>query len=207
MRLILLSDTHSLHKNMTHPIPDGDVLVHCGDFTGVGELRDVLGFNDWLGGLPHEHKVVIAGNHERGWTQGNLEGVLTNATYLQDSLINIRGVNFYGSPWTPNFGWGWAFNARRGEEIRGHWGRIPRGQVDVLITHGPPMGILDRVGFESVGCADLRTRVADVAPTLHVFGHLHEGYGQTKIGQTTYVNAAICNEMYEPINAPIVLDI
>src|SRR5208282_2016499 len=213
MKIVLVSDTHGLHSKMRHPVPDGDVLVHAGDFTNVGSPDDCAQFDKWLGSLPHPHKIVIAGNHERGWDRMSLDFKhFTNAHYLEDSSINIAGVNFYGSPWTPTFGTGWAFNADRGNHIRGKWGMIPdAGLVDVLITHGPPMGILDKsapiYGSQSVGCEDLAKQVTISVPKIHVFGHIHNGYGQKRIGQTLYVNAAICDEDYRPVNAPIVVEI
>ena len=214
MRLILISDTHGLHYKMRRPIPEGDVLIHAGDFTDVGNLVDVRKFDAWVGSLGFKHVITIAGNHERKWDspEASLGAVFQNVHYLQDSSINIDGINFYGSPWTPTFGYGWAFNADRGAPIRGKWDMIPdAGLVDVLITHGPPMGILDRTdyrnGFQHVGCEDLAQRVTISVPKVHVFGHIHNGYGQKQIGQTLYVNAAVCDEDYKPVNAPIVVDI
>ena len=214
MRLILISDTHGLHYKMRRPIPEGDVLIHAGDFTDVGNLVDVRRFDAWVGSLGFKHVITIAGNHERKWDspEASLGAVFQNVHYLQDSSINIDGINFYGSPWTPTFGYGWAFNADRGNAIRKYWNMIPEaGLVDVLITHGPPMGILDRTdyrnGFQHVGCEDLAQRVTISVPKVHVFGHIHNGYGQKQIGQTLYVNAAVCDEDYKPVNAPIVVDI
>ena len=215
MKIVLISDTHGLHSKMTHPMPEGEVLIHAGDFTNVGSLVDVARFDQWLGSLDYKHKIVIAGNHERGWdkTGRSLSNNLSNAHYLEDSSINIDGVNFYGSPWTPTFGWDWAFNADRGNAIRRKWAMIPdAGLVDVLITHGPPMGILDEAGplwqcSPHVGCEDLAKQVTISAPKVHVFGHIHNGYGQRQIGQTLYVNAAICDEDYRPVNAPIIVEI
>jgi Icc-related predicted phosphoesterase len=83
------------------------------------------------------------------------------------------------------------------------------GCVDVVISHGPPMGILDQPygTGEHVGCYDLLERVKNSVPLVQVFGHIHGSYGQKKIGSTTYINASICTEDYKPVNAPIVLDI
>ena len=215
MRLILISDTHGLHYKMRHPIPEGDVLIHAGDFTDVGNLVDVRKFDAWVGSLGFKHVITIAGNHERKWDspEASLGAVFQNVHYLQDSSINIDGINFYGSPWTPTFGYGWAFNADRGNAIQKYWNMIPEaGCVDVLITHGPPLGICDKTDGrygppEHVGCWDLRNAVEDSVPKVHVFGHIHNGYGQKQIGQTLYVNAAVCDEDYKPVNAPIVVDI
>lgn len=57
-----MSDTHS-HKI---DLPQGDVLIHSGDFSNVGERTDILNFIEWLNRQPFKHKVIVAGNHEIG---------------------------------------------------------------------------------------------------------------------------------------------
>src|SRR5580765_1702919 len=118
MRLVLISDTHEQHRKLD--VPDGDILVHAGDFTMNGKLSAVKDFNDWLGELPHKHKVVIAGNHDLSFhfQPQVAHPMLTNATYLQDSSANIEGVTLHWSPWTPKFGFGWAFNADEDDMAR-----------------------------------------------------------------------------------------
>jgi Icc-related predicted phosphoesterase len=101
----------------------------------------------------------------------------------------------------------WAFNLQRGPALREKWALIPEG-TDVLITHGPPFGILDWTARgERVGCEDLLEAVRRVKPRLHVFGHIHEGYGEHEQDGTRFVNASICTEAYQPTNAPIVVDV
>jgi len=205
MRLVFISDTHSLHAHLT--IPEGDVLIHCGDFTGNNTLTHVENFNTFLGSLDHTHKIVIAGNHDGLLETDNDETscLFTNATYLQDSEVVINGIKFYGSPWTPVF-FNWYFMATA-KELEHKWQQIPN-DVDILITHGPPKGILDSTteGF-NVGCDALLKRVGEIKPEIHAFGHIHEGYGVKIISGTTYVNASSLNERYQVTNAPIVLDI
>lgn len=210
MKLVCISDTHSLHRQIPH-IPDGDVLIHAGDCLGAGTLDNVADLNDWLGELPHRHKIVIAGNHDWAFqeTPEHARELLTNAIYLQDSGIEIDGVRFWGSPWTPTF-MDWAFMEDRGEPINRHWQRIP-DDTDVLITHGPPHGIGDAVDtgfqFESVGCEALLERVRHLRLKAHIFGHIHEGYGESVPGTTRFINASTCDERYRPVNAPVVLDV
>lgn len=60
-----MSDTHALHSNFDAIIPSGDIFIHCGDFTLNGGESETHDFVDWLSKLPFEHKIVIAGNHER----------------------------------------------------------------------------------------------------------------------------------------------
>lgn len=140
-----------------------------------------------------------------------LEGI----HYLQDSSAVIEGFKFWGSPWQPWFG-GYAFNLNRGPELRDKWDLIP-GDVDVLVTHGPPWGVRDKVrnrlwcgGVDDrmvhVGCRELLAAVKRVQPQVHVFGHIHEGYGCKLGSPTTYVNAAIWR-VREPSNKPIVVSV
>ena len=207
MRLICISDTHGLHDRI-EGIPDGDVLVHAGDITNFGELDQVQSFNAWLGQLPHAHKLVIAGNHDFCFEkQADVsEALLTNASYLRDSAIEIDGLHFYGSPWQPWF-YNWAFNLRRGPDIHAKWDLIPKN-TDVLITHGPPANHGDRTAsHENVGCKDLLEVIDTLNLRLHVFGHIHEGYGTTEANGTRFVNASTCTLAYQPINPAIVIDL
>ena len=139
-----------------------------------------------------------------------------------DSSVIIDGVKFHGSPVTPRFGFGWAWNrdiadTRSPSEIanyaplspiKPHWDLNPE-DTDVLLTHGPPRGILDITYYQGieVGCPLLWNRVQEVNPKLHVFGHIHEEYGQLTLGETTFVNASTCSLAYKPDNAPIVYDL
>ncbi|KAI9910467.1 hypothetical protein PsorP6_010655 [Peronosclerospora sorghi] len=225
MKVVCVSDTHGLHED-ARAIPPGDVLVHAGDFTDTGERSEVLAFNAFLGRLPHRYKLVIAGNHESSfdrafypkfWYQyghrqeydpDEVRALLTNALYLEDQAVVIEGYVFYGTPWQPEF-CNWAFNLPRGEALRRHWRRIPT-DTDVLITHTPPMGHGDLVGDHHVGCEDLLHEVEHrVRPKLHVFGHVHEGYGQSfsPDHEITYLNASTCTHSYEPVNPPFVFEL
>jgi Icc-related predicted phosphoesterase len=76
------------------------------------------------------------------------------------------------------------------------------------VTHEPPAGILDLTpDGEHVGCADLRQAVDRVKPRLHVFGHIHHGYGVKVVGPTRFVNASVCDEAYAPSNRPVDVDL
>ena len=143
----------------------------------------------WLARQPHRHKIVIAGNHDWCFARepGPARSVLGDAHYLEDNEITLEGIPFDGSPWQPVFN-NWAFNLPRGEALASVWRRIPTG-LDVLITHCPPAGMGDRSSFAgNIGCSELRARVAEVAPRLHVFGHTHEDGGAWRQGPTLYSN-------------------
>jgi Icc-related predicted phosphoesterase len=211
MRIICISDTHNRIGKVD--IPDGDVLVHAGDSTMMGRPEEIGKFAAYLEALPHKYKVVIAGNHD--WlfeTRPTTARKLiedAGAIYLQDEAVTIMGHKFYGAPWQPWFQ-NWAFNVARGKALAAKWALIPT-DTDVLITHGPPFGILDQVdGGEHLGCVDLRTAVDRVNPLLHVFGHIHDGYGldaRRELARTNFVNASICDESYQPVNSPIEIDL
>ena len=127
--------------------------------------------------------------------------------YLENSSIDIEGLKIWGSPITPSFGYGWAFNKDRGHDINEVWNTIPM-DTDIVITHGPIYGYCDRTfnTNENVGCADLYHRLYEVNPYLHFSGHIHEAYGykETKWGYA--FNGCSCNLRYEVYNPPITFD-
>ena len=100
MRLVILSDTHGLHGFISS-VPDGDVLIHAGDMTGRGTLEELEGLLGWFGALPHQHKLLVAGNHDWMFERRPtvVEGLIpTGVTYLRDTGVSIAGINFWGSP-------------------------------------------------------------------------------------------------------------
>lgn len=209
MRLVLLSDTHN-HPLSKWLVPDGDVLVHSGDFLKGKKLDVVRKFNDELGELPHRHKIVVAGNHD--WPlmlePDEARALLTSATYLEDQAATICGLKFYGSPWQPEYK-KWAFNLpRHSAELKAKWDAIP-DDVAVLVTHTPPHMVLDRAwpSLFRVGCELLRQRLKNISPLLHVFGHIHEQRGAEKIGKTQFVNASSVDYNYRVTRSPAVVDI
>jgi Icc-related predicted phosphoesterase len=206
LRIVCISDTHFGHQHFK--IPEGDILLHAGDLSKRGRVTEISAFNDWLGELPHPHKIIIAGNHDFLFEKEPViaKSLITNAIYLEDSGVEIKGLKFWGSPVSPWF-FDWAFNRERGEDIRKHWEMIP-SDTDVLITHGPPLGILDQTIYgKSVGCEELLDIVQKIQPKIHLFGHIHEAYGTHKAGETLFVNASLMNVEYRPVNSPIVVEI
>ena len=191
MKIICISDTHGQHENLI--VPNGDMLIHAGDITSTGDKEDLVKFNNWLGNLPHKYKIVIAGNHDF-YCESHPEEtkeILSNAIYLNGSGVSIEGFNIWGSPISPTFHH-WAFMKNRGEEIRRYWQIIPEN-TDILITHCPPFGILDKTDSgKKEGCEDLLAIVQEkIKPRLHIFGHIHEAYGQVQIFDTQYINASV----------------
>jgi len=151
---------------------------------------------------------VIAGNHDWAFQRTPLRAraLIRHAIYLEDEETTVAGLRIWGSPWQPWF-FDWAFNLQRGPEIAAKWALIPDG-IDVLITHGPPQGILDRTSRgDAAGCADLLAAVLRVRPRLHLFGHIHEAYGSLERDGIRFVNACNCSERYRPVQPPMVVDL
>ena len=177
-KIVCLSDTHNCSEQII--VPDGDILIHAGDATIRGTIDEIILFNEWFANLPHTYKVFVAGNHDwlfetnNSYARNSLD---KSIIYLQDSWVEIGGLKIYGSPWQPRF-FDWAFNLMRGAELAEKWKLIP-DDTDILITHGPPFGILDDVPrqyfIENTGCEELRKRVETIKPKLHIFGHIHGG--------------------------------
>ena len=200
MRLVITSDTHGRH-DLIKDLPDGDVFVHAGDFMNSGlHPEEILSFNRWLAKQPIEHRVVCGGNHDRLFQLSRLlaRELLSDATYLENTGVTIGGISFWGSPYTPEF-LNWAFMYRRGAEAKRCWAQIPTG-LDVLITHGPPYGILDQTtpGGKHLGCMELLKAVKAKKPRVHIFGHIHGGAGTFENGDTQFINAAYLDEQYRP---------
>lgn len=206
MKIVCISDTHTQHHRLD--MPEGDLLIHAGDITNRGSIVDAIKLNKWLGTLPYKHKVVIAGNHDFCFEDYYNASVqeMTNCIYLHDSQVTIDKYVIWGSPYTPTFS-NWSNMRDRGPEIRRHWNMIP-DNTNILVTHGPPYGILDLTDTnEHAGCEDLKDIVMRIKPFLHVFGHIHEGYGQLEYKGITFVNASSVNSRYQPVNPPIVIEV
>ena len=220
MKVVAISDTHLQfdYKNM----PKGDILVHAGDLLNSGSLRD------WLRGFQelkelkkmYEYVVYVSGNHDH-YVEDNefrVKGELLSEGIhlLIDEEICIQGRRIYGSPWTPRFG-PWAYMKSRGESLSKVWQNIPSG-LDLLILHGPPLGILDTVpSGESVGCWDLKHKLhtMDQPPKNIVWGHIHhEGNKSVRhlisldpFSAVNCYNVAICSEQYVPVSTGTLLEI
>ena len=207
-RVCLISDTHNLLDQVK--LPPADILIHAGDATNHGRPEEIIAFNEHLGRVRdrYRHIVFVAGNHDWLFERdaAAARSLITNCIYLMDSEVTIEGLRIYGSPWQPRF-YDWAFNLNRGRQMAEKWKQIPHG-LDILVTHGPPWGILDiTYRNDHAGCEDLLERVEEVKPRWHVFGHIHHSYGVQMGEPTNFVNACTCDESYQATNAPIVIDI
>jgi Icc-related predicted phosphoesterase len=209
LQLVIVSDTHQWHKK--EMIAQGDVLIHAGDFSGMGNRKELEAFQEWL--LFHhlffKKILLVPGNHDFTMCVESIREELTKAVpnleILIDRSIVIDGVKFHGSPYVPTFG-RWAF-MKDDNELKAHWDNIPV-DTQVLITHGPPHKKLDEVwsgmvGNVHAGSKTLTERIKSLSKLkLHVFGHIHEGAGVIKDGEVTYINAAQVNMYYENVYKP-----
>ena len=221
VKVVAFSDTHGFHQEAE--LPDCDIAIFAGDFSGNGQKYQVKSFMEWYNRqIQCTQKIFIAGNHDRSfdpkfresfnldeddWVE-RYKARYSNLTYLEDSSVEMFGLKIWGSPWTPWFhGDRWAFNKQRGDECKAIWRQIPM-DTDVIVTHGPIFGKLDYTLRDKsfVGCEDLRHYVEQIEPKLHICGHIHEGYGMDYWGPgTVFVNAAFCDPYNTPKNRPIEL--
>lgn len=205
MKLIIISDTHEKHDQLY--IPNGDVIIHCGDFTNRGNNNKIKNFFKWFNNLPHKHKIVIPGNHENCFSVDSIKRYrldrYKNLHILINSEIIIDGIKFYGSPMcngNPNIMSNWNFYVDD-ENINKYWNLIP-GDTDILITHIPPFGILDG-GY---GCKFLLEKVKHIKPSLHLFGHVHECYGIYDNKHTKFINSSVLNNSHDVVNKAVIID-
>lgn len=203
LRIAATSDTHTLHDRLK--VFECDIFIHAGDFCSCGNETEFFSFIRWLETVPAKHKICIAGNHDICLEKKPSlfkEFKKIGAHYLIDSEVVIEDeednkfVKFYGSPYTPEF-CNWAFMlSRDGQALKEKWSKIPN-DVDILITHGPPYGILDKNDIrENCGCKALRERIEEIKPTFALWGHLHEDFGMNywAIPGTTCINLSACKD-------------
>ena len=214
-KIVFISDTHEQHEKVK--VPPCDILLHAGDLTYRGKEEKVDQALRWLNKQDAKHVVVIAGNHD--WlfqtepeVAKELLAAFPKIHYLENNGVTLEGLKFWGSPWTPAF-CNWAFNADPADIFK-HWDLIPSG-LDVLVTHGPPKGILDRAAPQLVpptpelGCYDLKIAVIQTKPKIHVFGHIHGGANlQQRLYKdgTEFINASVVDEAYKVVRNPVEID-
>jgi Icc-related predicted phosphoesterase len=219
VKIVAISDTHSKHDQLE--ILKCDLLIHAGDFSGWGKFEDVYYINKWFGELKEKdiakEIILIAGNHD-GWVEqypGLAKEELKNCIYLNEEPYEYRGLRIFGSPYSPEFN-NWHFMAKRGKEIARHWAKIP-DNTQILISHGPPYGILDvnteeiysqPLGPEHLGCEDLKKRIDQLKELkLAIFGHIHSSSGMEEYSGVKFVNASVLNESYEVVYQPKVIEL
>ena len=183
MKILQISDTHNRHRQLTN-LPEADVIVHCGDFADNGTEEEVLDFLNWYIDLPYKYKIFVTGNHDLClWDAQNIEDLPENVFFLQDRGVTIEGVKFFGI----------AYN--HSERL------IPEG-TDIVITHEPPIMILDESAGTHWGNFPLFKRIMEVRPRYHLFGHAHESCGTLKQDDIIFSNASLLDDQCHLCHSP-----
>ena len=212
-----VSDLHGHYPELE----GGDLLIIAGDLLANGDDLIELQYafeKEWLRfqALKYKKVIIVAGNHdniftqldEYGWTWRN-----SNVEYLCDSGAEFEGLKIWGSPWTMSFkGMNphcMAFTCKTDDDLVEKWKLIP-DDIDILITHSPPYGIMDEIlnyhtgKIENVGSKSLAHQIKSmkIRPKIWIWGHIHECYGFKTSFYTQYINASHVNEHYKPVNKP-----
>ena len=181
MTILHISDTHGKHSQL-RDLPLADILVHSGDFTEDGTESETLEFLEWFISTPHPHKILVAGNHDTCMRGESIEGLPANCHYLDCSSVKIDGITFYGVPLF--------MQEVEDNTLDQKYADIPNG-TDVLITHQPPLGIMDGEESDGFGSAALLARVLELRPRIHLFGHAHRDFGIQAGLSTAFSNGSI----------------
>jgi len=214
-KVVFVSDTHGYHRDEHLIIPDGDLLIHCGDLTMGGEHSVMFDCNTWFGELQDQFQdiVVIGGNHDINLGNGDMLGfkLFTNAIYLESSSVKINDRIIWGcadTPWQHEYIANY-FTFGKTRDKMG-WKGMPK-DADILVTHCPPYGFGDLLSEHSsdpnvnIGDRKLLDLIMKYKPTINSFGHIHEGYGVYEEKDTTFINASVVDERYNIKNEPVVM--
>lgn len=205
-----ISDTHTNHRMLK--IPDNiDWLIFSGDESNTNNAinhNELLDFLNWLEYIDVPVKIMIAGNHsfaleKRMVKKREIEerGII----YLENEEVEIEGIKVFGTPYTPRYG-NWNFLKDRAK-MHKVWDVMSK-DVDVIISHGPPKGILDLTydrenNLEMCGDSNIKNRLLnkEFSPKLFCFGHLHNcqniiNAGTMKLSgyDTLFSNGSVCTD-------------
>jgi len=209
IKICHISDTHLRDFNPE----SADILCHSGDALNYGNFEELTKFRKQLADIHKNYTyiVYVPGNHDR-WLESSMDysvdflrEEVPNIHVLHNSSIELNGLKFYGTADNPVF-CNWAFN-KYPEELMQSYANIP-DDVEVLITHCPPKGILDSVYGKSVGSPELAYQYPRLKNLkAHLWGHIHYSYGKEMINGIQYSNAAICNESYLAVNEANIIEV
>ncbi len=219
MIIWFISDTHTRHTELK--IPHADVVIHCGDEANRRKpwlnRAESCSFFDWFSTLAIETKVFVPGNHSTAVAEGLVKPADYPAVrFLMHEATTIAGLRLFGSPYTPTF-LDWVY-MKSEQELNMIWGTIPV-DTDILVTHGPPKGILDVThdwGLNEpihVGSKSLAEHVENrIKPRIHAFGHLHDGmrirnFGTLTRGETQFINCSVVNNQGRFCNHGLLVEI
>jgi len=202
IKFTIISDTHGDHEKLG--IMSGDVLIHCGDMFNLYNRSDVdfEKIDDWFGRQNFDLILCIDGKHDFDLEERSkhLANPFKNAVVLNGDSYTYKGVNFFGAPWVPDLD-GHAYFVSN-SDLKSKWAEIPNN-TDVLITHTPPAGIMDKSSSGlKFGCPYLSTALDSLSPRLHCFGHVHASSGVLRKNDTMYINASMVNRKHKIIHKP-----
>jgi Icc-related predicted phosphoesterase len=210
MKFSCISDTHGIPDKLK--IESSDFIIHSGDILKKYKLEQVEEFVHWYSNLPAKYKILVAGNHDRFMTrekQTFLDMIKDKIIYLENSGIELEGIKFWGSPSVKWCGPYKHFTFMDETEAQEIFSQIPP-DTDILISHGPPYGILDSDseldGTYHHGSKALLERILQIKPRYHVFGHVHRNYGQFQNEHTIFINSCIVSNDEIPENNPFVFE-
>mmetsp|Transcript_6957 Transcript_6957/g.11610 ORF Transcript_6957/g.11610 Transcript_6957/m.11610 type:complete len:426 (+) Transcript_6957:85-1362(+) len=209
VRLVHLSDTHnflSVSGNNLNFLPNGQILVHSGNFTRYGTKKEFEQFNAWLGSVStiYSYRVVIFGCRdvkEFGNNWDAMRKLLPNATHvLSHSSATILGIRFYGAPWHWGHHKNYQVRAGAPSSTSARFEDIPLG-VQVLVTHGAAAGVLDTRNLP--GSKELTEAIKRVRPLVHLHGHSKGAHGMVPHFARTplVVNSALCDPEFKVMYA------
>lgn len=210
MKIGIFSDTHTQHYYIKG-ISECDLLIFAGDCMGTGYNEDELeNFLEWFNEQPSTYKIMVAGNHDRfiedhpkdfRIMMRSYPGIL----YLDNQNTSIEGLQIYGTPYQRIFG-GWAFN-RSEDELERLFGDIPK-DTDILVSHAPAYGVLDKFNGIHLGEKALGNRISSMSNLkLHVHGHIHGPGGTVEVGKHLTVNGAVVDDNYGLVRRPIYINL
>lgn len=215
MKIWFISDTHGRHRELK--VPECDYAIHCGDEANSPQPhlneRESRDFFTWANSLPFP-MLFTPGNHSVAYARGliatgNVLRLVDLSHSIRDSASEGKEYKVYGSPWTPSFrSQHWVYIRDR-SKMRDVWELIPK--CDILVTHGPPKGILDIAdnvegsGLAHCGCRSLLRRVLEIRPKVHAFGHVHSGKDHHNSGiyqnyGITFINCSVVDNDYNLVN-------
>lgn len=232
MKVIIMGCIHEQHEQlnpwMIDNIDDTDYIIVTGDVANSSvasiNYNPMMNFLEWLNGW-NVPSIFVPGNHDTSYQANMVDSIdmenLNNITPLIHESVTINvgdeSYNVFGSPYTPAFGEGWAYNVKR-NKLDKYWAEIP-DNTDIIITHGPPKGVRDLTddsygsgGKIQVGCKSLLNHVHRVKPIIHCFSHLHDekdiyNHGISEMWGTKFINCSIVDLRHSVINNPIKIEI
>ncbi len=203
MKIQAISDLHG-------KLPEGidcDLLLIAGDICPSFDHSLAFqrgwcetNFSEWLKRQKYREAILIAGNHDFVFERYLPIQPGLSVNYIEDEYATFDGLLIWGSPWSNEFSGNWAFGLRE-DELAAKYKMVPQG-TDIIVSHGPPKGY-GCAGLYGAGSTALVKCIEKVQPKLVVCGHIHEGYGEYLLGNTTILNVASVDKNYNLRENPI----